>query len=604
LSFTSPLGLLLLLAVPVLIILHLFRQERRRKEVSSIFLWREIQDQQSRRMRPHLLRNINLILQLLAVIAGAFALSRPILNTTATIGSEELVVVIDTSASMSAQEDGVSRIDLATNRAREIVGRARRDTRIMLLSAGPDPAIVQSYTTDRNALYDALRTIEPREGRGEIDAALALARSVAFGSSTQIILVTDGAFEFAPGTELPANLSASFVGTDLPNRAITAFELRSRPDGSAVEAYIAVANYSETATSVLLELTADQELVTREEIDLGPNEERELSLAIRRRGGTVYRGRLVDNTDALPADDHAFAVASGTRPVRTQLVTPGNLFLESFLSVYPNLDLTVTSTVDRSVPFDLLILDDVDAPSRLSGSVVALGTYLPDGPFTPLDLETPTQSTVIEPDHPVMRDTGFGEASIQLVSTGELSPRASVVASSGEMPLVYVIRTSELQLVGFTFSLTASDLPLRGSFPVLMHNIIQWLAPIAPAGDVGYNRIGEPIPLFVPVGEQIAIARPDGSEVIVTPRTSPYRFDQANQAGIYTVVGESFADRFAVTLADMAESDLTPRLMISPERSGQIAGETQTAGRSLWPWFALVALLLLVAEWIVWARRT
>ena len=66
-TFFNPAGFILLAALPVIVLLHLFRQERRRQEVSSLLLWKEISDQHSRRIRPQLLRNINLLLQLLAI---------------------------------------------------------------------------------------------------------------------------------------------------------------------------------------------------------------------------------------------------------------------------------------------------------------------------------------------------------------------------------------------------------------------------------------------------------------------------------------------------------------------------------------------------------
>jgi Ca-activated chloride channel family protein len=604
LTFLSPAGLFLLLGVPLLILLHLFRQERRRKEISSIFLWKEIQDQQSRRMRPHLLRNINLILQILAVIAAALALSRPVTQRAATVSSEELIVLVDTSASMLAREDGVQRIELATNRAREIIGRTRRDTRVMLVSAGPDPVVLQSYTTDRNLLYETMRGITATEGKGEIESALALARSVAFGASSQIVLVTDGAFLLPRDLVPPSNLEISLVGSARPNRGITAFELRSRPDGSAIEAYVEVANFADVESSALLELGVDSEIITQEEFDLGPGERSAMSLAIARRSGAVFHARLVGNDDDFPQDDEAFAVTAGSRPVRIQLVTEGNLFLESFLSVYPNIELVIRPVVDRNSPFDVLFLDNVPAPARLEGNVVALGTFLPDGPFTPEERVEPTQAVATQPDHPILREVHLEEARIRSAYVGALSPRATIVASSGSAPLIYVLRDTNLTLVGFTFAISDSDLPLRSGFPVLMHNIIEWMAPVAPGGEAGYNRVGLPIDLYVPVGEAVTVTRPDGTSITATPRSSPYRFNEATGSGIYTVEGESFSDRFAVSLASIEESNLTPRLQLGTEDSAQIAGDAQSTGTPIWHWLALAALLCLVAEWIVWARRT
>jgi len=604
LTFLSPLGFLLLLGVPLLVLLHLFRQERKRREVSSIFLWKEIQDQHSRRIRPNLLRNINLILQILAVIAASLALSRPITTLSVTSPADELIVAIDTSASMLAREGSTTRMDLATDRATEIIGDAGRDTRIMLISAGADPSVAHGYTTDRNSLGEALENMEATEGQGEIAATLDLVESLAFGSSTEVVLITDGAFELPPGVVLPGNLTLSFVGSDIGNRGITAFELRSRPDGSAIEAYIQIANFSVEPATVELQIQVDRDLATRQSIDMAAGERHELALALQRRTGATYTAQLIDNEDPFPADDRAYAVTRGSRPVRVQLVTAGNVFLESFLTVYPNLDLTVTPVVDRSQPFDVLILDQVAAPERLTGNVVALGSFPPDGPFIPAGFVEPEQAIATVPNHPVMQSVHFEETDIRSVTTGVLSPRASVVASSGPFTLVYAMQSGALKMVGTTFALSDTDLPLRSGFPVLMHNIIEWLAPVAPAGDVGYNRVGGPIGLYVPVGEELVVARPDGVAVHATPRVSPYLFTRANTSGIYGVIGESFVDRFAVSLASAEESNLTPRLVAS---DGASSGQGQTAiseGAPVWYWFALLAVLLLAAEWIIWARRT
>jgi hypothetical protein len=156
--------------------------------------------------------------------------------------------------------------------------------------------------------------------------------------------------------------------------------------------------------------------------------------------------------------------------------------------------------------------------------------------------------------------------------------------------------------VGTTFDLTTSDLALRGSFPVLMHNIVEWLAPVAPAGDVGYTAVGSVVPLYVPPGEEVVVIKPDGSPLRYTPRTTPFEFSDTDQAGIYEVRGESFRSRFAVSLASTNESNLTSRLAGFSRTDEQDLLEEQ-AGVPIWHWLALLALLLLVADWIIWARR-
>ncbi|MFW5741681.1 MAG: vWA domain-containing protein [Spirochaetota bacterium] len=610
-SFANPLGLLLLLAIPVIVVLHLFRQERRRREVSSLYLWREISDQHSRRMRPRLLRNVNLLLQLIAALLASLALAQPIVETTATTGSREIVVLIDDSASMQSSAGGVSRMELARNRAREIVGRAPRNSRVMILTAGPRPTVLQTFTADRTALYETIRDLHATDGPNDLARAVALVRGLAPGPDAEVVFVTDGSVSPDALAEIPHPVRLATVGTPEQadgenraptNRAITSFELRERPDGSAFEVLSAVANYSPDPAAVTYRLAADAELVSEQSLDLEPGEERLVTAVIPRTRGTVYTGELVDNDDALDVDDRAFAAASGQRPVRIQLVTPGNLFLESFLAVYPDVQLTIAESVNQDSPFDILILDQVPAPARLRGNVVAFGSALPDGPFTQTDTRELEQTVSVRASHPILEGVQLNQIRVGRYAVGELNPRATVLAAAGDAPLLYTYRRDRLTLVATTFGLGGSDIALRGSFPVLMNNIVEWLAPVAPTGEVGYASVGSAVPLYVPPGEEVVVVRPDGTAVRATPRTSPFEFTRTDQTGVYEVRGESFRSRFAVTLADARESDLANRLGSATRTEGRDTA-VQAADHPVWHWIALLALLVLVADWIVWARR-
>ena len=600
----NPLGLLLLLSLPAIVLVHLFRQERRMREISSLYLWQEVIPDQSRQVRPQFLHNPNLLLQLAAALFASLALAQPHLQIGSGPASAEMILLIDDSASMQSGTP-TSRMEMARNRAREIIGRTPSSTRIMLVTAGPRPAVVQRFTTDRSLLYDKVRSMEATDGAGDIDAAIRLVRSVTAGVGADLLLITDGAVSAHRVPEFPVNLRTEIVGdrngepVRPANRAITAFELRARPGDGTVEALVAVANHSDRSAEVVLRLTADGTTLSERRLELAADEERLLTMEMPARA-TVYAAELVGNDDALAVDDRAYAVAAGERPVRVQLVTPGNVFLESFLAIYPNIELTVNDHVRQTAPFDLLILDRVNAPTGLRGNVVALGTTLPDGPYSPSGY-TPLSHAVSVRNHPVMRGVRLDQAQIARLMAGELSPRATVVAASGEHPLLYTYRRDELTLVGSTFALSESDLTVRTGFPVLMHNIIDWLAPVAPAGEIGYLRPGSTALLHAPPGEEVVVIAPDGTAHRSIPRASPFEFTGTSQVGIYQVQGASFRSRFAVSLADAEESDLAVRLAFrtraEPDRADQ------TTSIPVWHWLALVALVLLVADWSVWVRR-
>jgi hypothetical protein len=605
-TFATPIGLLLLSALPVIVLLHLFRQERRRELVSSLFLWRDISDQSSRRIRPRLLRNIHLLLQLLAVIAAAFALSEPALVRSGISGADQLIIVVDTSASMQSVSDGESSFEQAVERARSLAA-ASRSERTTIIGTGLRPSVYLAPTTSLQSVNDALDAMVPTAGGTDLNRLADLISGLEGGGRSEVVFLTDaaGAAEITSFERWGPDYLVEQHGAPGANRGITSFELRERPDGTGIEMLIGVANFSNTPANVELVLTADQERLTTEQLALAPGEERMLTTTVARTTG-VFRAELSNNVDALAVDDQAFASSRGERPIRVQLVTRGNLFLESFFSIFPQTELTVTEEVEDPLDYDLIVLDRLPAPARLRGNVLAIGTAIPDGPFTPEETVQITQalSTL---SHPITTGAQLEQVQVERALAGTIDQRATVLASAGNRPLIYSWRTESLTLVGFLFSLRDSDIALRGSFPILMSNIIEWLAPTGQTTDAGYVQSGTAVPLYVPPGEEIVIIKPDETPMRFTPRQSPFEFAETEQAGLYRVRGESFTSTFAVSMADSDESQLIPAAeALITTTSGGFAETTDTerAGRPLWHLFALAALLLLATDWIIWARRT
>ncbi len=603
-TLLNPSGLFLLLSIPVIVLLHLFRQERRRQAVSSLFLWREISDQHSRRMRPQLLRNVNLLLQVLAASVAALALAQPILTGTAGAGAPRMIVLVDTSASMAAIEGQVTRLDLAKNRAREVVGRSRRDTEIMIATAGPLPSVEQGFTTDRAILYEVIRALESQDGPGDLVESAEMIRSLGNMRETDVVFVTDAAFTTSESIALPGRFRTERVGTALPNQAITEFRLRRRFDGSALEAYMELANFGRTAAPLLLELSVDGRTISRREVSVEPDEIRRLAVNLPGVSGSVFGARLIDNEDALSTDDSAFAVASSIRPLNVQLVTQGNYFLESILSVYPDVSLSITPTPDQFAGADLFVLDGVDAPGGLSGSILAIATALPNGPFEPSGFQPIDRTVTVNRGHPISANLDLSDVTITRAMTGILSVRSLVVAAVGDIPLIYTHTRDGTRLVGFTFSLADSDLGLRSSFPVLMNNIITWLAPSPQETGIASVSAGAVVPLLITPGTPVTVTYPSGKTAEYELRENTLLFRDTVEAGIYTVQGAGFSDLFAVTLASSDESNLAPRFAADETGDATEISRAHNPGRPIWQWLAACVLLLLVADWIIWARRT
>src|SRR5215210_4430856 len=106
----------------IIIFFYLLKLKRKRRVVPSVFLWqRALEEVEANAPFKKLRRSLLLLLQLLALIALVFALTRPLVTMRA-LASGSTIIIIDATASMGARdEDSRSRLDRAKELARDMV---------------------------------------------------------------------------------------------------------------------------------------------------------------------------------------------------------------------------------------------------------------------------------------------------------------------------------------------------------------------------------------------------------------------------------------------------------------------------------------------------
>src|SRR5919198_2765146 len=116
-TFLIPIGLLALLSLPIIIVLHLLRERRRRVTVPSLLHWLDV----PRRREGERIRRLPLTLLLLLhlLIAGllGLALGQPQLTGAPNNAARQTAIVLDTSTSMAARAGTTTRFAQAQVRA-------------------------------------------------------------------------------------------------------------------------------------------------------------------------------------------------------------------------------------------------------------------------------------------------------------------------------------------------------------------------------------------------------------------------------------------------------------------------------------------------------
>jgi hypothetical protein len=619
-SLISPLALLAAAVVgPLIVAMYLLKLRREERTVSSTFLWqRMVRDVEANAPWQKLRRSLLLLLQLLVMLLLVFALARPFLAAQG-ISGRNLIIILDHSASMGAADEPPSRLQAAKEQAYQLIDQLPDGGRATIIAAGGQMEVPAAATSDRRELRNAVSGITLSNGGGsDLSQALTLASALAAREAdSEVAIISDGNVTLPTDLRVPARVRYFPIGRSTENAAISAVALQPGPAGQTL--FVQASNYGSQPTTRRLDIYLDGAAFNAYNLVLDPGREQsvvaEIPAQVR-----VVEARLAGE-DPLPADDTAYAVSKLGDALNVRLVSDGNRFLETGLALLPGVKVTTvptsTTTFTETVAqVPVTILDGV-VPAQLPP-----GNLLFIGPVRSTDYFSVTG----EVEFPSVRPVGGDDAILRNVSLSEVSVLKAarivpgswgrVVVDSDGAPLLVVGEREGRRVAVLAFDLHDSDLPLQVAFPLLLSNIMAYLAP---GSGAEANQLVPGQPLALQVDESITevrVTRPDGS--VVSSRGGGVQI-QGGQAiyadtdtlGVYTVE-ELAGDRtvaqhsYAVNLFAPGESKIAAQRDLNiPQTSGaqSTVSQERDGRQEFWRWVALAALIVLVLEWLVYQRN-
>src|SRR5919112_2628466 len=191
---TTPLALLGLLFVPLVVAMYLLKLRREPTVVPSTLLWqRLVADVEANAPWQKLRRSLLLLLQLLLVVILVLLAARPFVERPAGLAGD-LVLVVDTSASMQATDVTPSRLDAAKAAAVDALKELPAGGKVSVIAAGRTARVVTNGTADLGRVKQAIAGITATSDVGDLGDALRLASALAARSGdAEIIVATDAA---------------------------------------------------------------------------------------------------------------------------------------------------------------------------------------------------------------------------------------------------------------------------------------------------------------------------------------------------------------------------------------------------------------------------
>lgn len=203
-TFLFPLGLWLTLIVPILIALYIWAQRRRQKyalRYASLSLVKEALGR-----GPGIRRHIPPALFLIALFFMTAAVARPVTVVSVPVQEGVVILALDVSGSMQAEDLKPNRMEAAKEAAKAFVMRQGEDVSVGIVSFSGDASLVQSPTTDHDLVLKAIDRLRTQR-----------ATAIGRGILTSLDAIFENDEEIPPSVQALQRLEASGGQAPMPS---------------------------------------------------------------------------------------------------------------------------------------------------------------------------------------------------------------------------------------------------------------------------------------------------------------------------------------------------------------------------------------------------
>jgi hypothetical protein len=632
-----------------IVLLYILKLRRTRLTVASTLLWEQsLRDYKANAPWQRLRSNLLMYLQIIAILLLALALARPFVFGTALTGGR-LVLVVDTSASMLARDETPDRLGRALAAAASAISDLGRAEEAMVIGAGPQPRVLQSFTGDKGQLEAALLRIRPLAGGvTDLNAALRLVSSIAAGSQgrARVIIFSDGAVPDLD-SEAATDLQISFypLGSEGGNVGIVSAGARRQPFGETYEVFAAMHNYFPTQREVDLTISVADSVLDVRTVQIPPGQRRNVELSGLPYTDQALELRIEDTAagDLLPVDDAVWITLPLQQRFRVALATQReSVLLRRVLASMQDIDLytwdgeqLTGSMPNPSGTVDIWVVEG-DAPARVDPGASYLFINSTQSPLLPVQpgeqvatdfsADPPVIPSVVgsDPGNSILRYVNISDLRLNGMRRVRLQPWSRTVVDASEGPLLVEGNRDGQRSIYFAFDLYESDLPLRAAFPILMANALNALGSGAAGGSGRPLQAGQRLDLTAPVwAEQVKIELPNGSEQVQPLSSRGLTLTDTSQPGIIRLTfssqdGQNMERLIPVGLLSEDESNIMPSatLRIKGEQSIVASATDSSSGAQViegvrqvrvnnefYAWLIGAVLVLILLEWYLYHTR-
>lgn len=645
-----PLGLLALIALPLILFIHIIRPKYHERTISSTYVWKLANKYRKRKIPFEKLTQFFLILlQFLVVGMIAILLTRPLISSPNKIVNDQIILV-DCSASMNVKDnEGKSRYQKAIDKIINSFNDYAESTNISLIFIDEDPREGNVLTsTNRTELEYALHQdgkctyIEANDNKyaSALDEAKALIQK---NRNSEVTLYTDHDMKVSGDIKL-VNVSSNEWNVALLNptiklnRETAYFDFKTSICSYNKDADVVVELYINAPyTNTNLDLDAGR-YYENKIVHLKSNEEKsiefedlkvyqfkEASFTIREK---EYSSEIINDRFM---DDNVFHAYNGSdEKFKVQIISESKQFFSAAISVLGTCDEVIVSKPGFAKSGYDLYIYDTTAPFTLpkDGAVWIVNPSSnslfgkesnSDGLFQTSDVIKEKRSSLVSDSiskedvktvvNNIQKENAFYVTEYIDIESYDQSVFDVCIETDNGKPLLLAGKKEQTYLSVFCFDLHKSNLPVRMFMPLLIKNLMEYSVK-RPVENHFYD-VGDTISLNSnETINQIDLIHNGETIIFSKDALSLGAKYKINTSGVYSIVvtynngTKKEYSFFAGIALNESKLNITNNIALPDKEGDQVTGqEVKSEDKDISIYFAIALIVLLVVEWGVQYRE-
>jgi hypothetical protein len=579
-------GLYALLALVPFIILYFIRPKPKEMIFPSLsFLVRQKGSIYKSSFMRNFLKDILFLIQLIVLVLLALSVAEPMIKVDQTVITKNTVLVLDVSASMSANgifDDVIKNAKSALSGTNSII--LAENTPLIALDEGK-----------KGEALEIINSLKPKGTTTNLGDAIALAGEMA--DEGRVVIISDFVSTEGPDPLVAKNLLETkglivdFINVGKIGNNIAITDVRvTKPKTT-----IYFKNYYPDAKDVHVKIGSLEKTLR-----IKSNSIETISIATPP-GLTKIE---IKDPDDMMADNVGYISTPEGVMIRALLITNGeSKFLESALTASPQIELTVANPPIVPEPnHDVVIFTDFDNSVLLPGTFQSIENYVRKGTSVVFAAQSNMPSTKLLPVNvieekeedkeietkiinKITRDIDFGSVSKYL--NVDAVANSAVLASAGETPIIVMKELGAGNIVYYGIFDKDTDFKYSPGYPIFWNNMLNHLARSEDLNDYNYKT-----GTILALGSRQSVQTPSG-----TVTTNNLLLDEV---GVYTLKGR----KVVANLANEKESNIGKvGSNIEGGKLTDFGTTTRKADKSIVGYLAVIALILILLELFIIKRR-